>query len=415
MKFNRNKNKITFPKNLHLEDIDEAIAALHDAIVEKCYSDLILDFKNTRVAAPEFMLALCDVAYEYRASSNIDFDVLLPTELKKARLFKNTNWAYYLSPNNYQQSNYKGSGQVPATLYETPAEQHSAVNNIVRVLLQSLTSVQRGDFAAFEWAINEITDNVLVHANPKRGFVQVSKFHKKSNKISFVVCDSGSGIPSTLRGSMTSITSDTEALAESIKEGITRDKRIGQGNGLFGSFQVCTGSGGVFRIRSGYAFLDAKGSNLTTTSTKVPYRGTIIVSEVDFSTPNLLEKALKFNNKIYSAPSRIESIYEDDNDDIIIVKIKDEAESYGSRMAGTPINQMIINFMKMHPAHKIHIDFTGITIISSSFADEICGKLCSNIGPDEYLKKIRISNATQLIESIINKVIDQRLRTDMKA
>ena len=48
--------------------------------------------------------------------------------------------------------------------------------------------MRRADFAAFEWSVNELTDNVLVHSEPRiGGIVQVSTFHKMSKRVQFVV------------------------------------------------------------------------------------------------------------------------------------------------------------------------------------------------------------------------------------
>lgn len=408
MKVHRNHNEIIFPEKLHLTDIDDAISCLYQAITKMGYPDVILNFRSTVMSAPEFMLALCDNIYGYR-ENGVGFSIIMPDNENHCRLYKNTNWAHYLNPTQFSKSNFRGHSQVPATLFCKPEEQFHAVNSIVKVILSSIEGIDRGDFAAFEWAINEITDNVLVHTKPSRGFVQVSKFHKGNKKISFVVCDSGGGIPKTLRESLPIITSDPDALTEAIKEGVTRDKSIGQGNGLFGSYQICTESGGEFKIRSGHAILEASKSSMRTNVIKIPYKGTIIVSEIDFSMPKVLEKALKFGGEVHKPWTRIEKQYEDENDDLLIIFIKEEAKSFGSRPAGTPVRKTIKNLMHMHPGHKVQVNFEGVEIISSSFADEVFGKLVMQISIEEYQKRIQVKNVNETIVSLIDKAISQRI------
>ena len=127
-----------------------------------------------------------------------------PADQKLKNLFRNTNWGHFLDPNCFERSGFKGHTRVPATQYQTADEQFEAVNRIVNVMLEpDLRTPERSDFAAFEWAVNELTDNVLVHANsPVGGLVQVSTFVKYRKRVQFVVADAGVGIPTSLRGAI---------------------------------------------------------------------------------------------------------------------------------------------------------------------------------------------------------------------
>src|SRR5262249_32568005 len=88
-----------------------------------------------------------------------------PTDKKLENLFGNTNWGHFLDPHAFEPSGFKGHTRVAATQYQNPKEQQSAVNRIVNVMLGAIPDLARPDFAAFEWAVNELTDNVLVHAS----------------------------------------------------------------------------------------------------------------------------------------------------------------------------------------------------------------------------------------------------------
>jgi hypothetical protein len=43
-------------------------------------------------------------------------------------------------------------------------DQQTAVNRIADAILGAIPDMDRADFAAFEWAISELTDNVLTHS-----------------------------------------------------------------------------------------------------------------------------------------------------------------------------------------------------------------------------------------------------------
>ncbi len=271
--------------------------------------------------------------------------------------------------------------------------------------------MHRSDFAAFEWSVNEITDNVLTHSESSiGGLVQVSTFQKNKNQVQFVVADAGVGIPETLKNGYPDITSDTEALDKAIKEGVTRDKKIGQGNGLFGSYEICSKSKGFFSVHSGHACLEYNNKKgLSISNEKIPYAGTLVVATIDFSIPKLLEDALRFKGERYQPVDYLELKYQTSENDDIYFKLKDEAKSYGSRVAGRPIRNKLSNLLKMGGHQKIIIDLSDIPLVSSSFADEVFGKLFLEAGPVMFTQKFELINVMDTVQSLINKAITQRI------
>lgn len=172
-----------------LFDFHRLLAVIH-AIVEKAgYQDVILDMAGCSAAFQNAMLSVCAQVLAYRAQG-ISFELLPPENPELRNLFRNTNWGYFLDPQRFLQSTFRGHTRVPATQYRSPEEQFEAVNRIVNVMLGAVPELQRSDFAAFEWAVNEITDNVLVHSNSTvGGLVQVSTFLKFRKRVQFVVAD----------------------------------------------------------------------------------------------------------------------------------------------------------------------------------------------------------------------------------
>lgn len=325
----RNNNKIVFQGSFGLQELHRPLASLHQAVQQAGYSDLVLDFTECEAAYPAPMLAICAQVSKLR-NAHIDVSLLLPKNENLRRLFINANWAHSLAPKEFEPSTFRGYTQVPATPYKTPDEQTKAVNRIVNAILGAIPEIERTDFAALEWAINELTDNVLVHSqSPVGGFVQVSTFQRNKKRVSFIVADAGLGIPNTLRGGHPEITSDVDALDKAIREGVTRDIKIGQGNGLFGSYQICSQSNGFFQVDSGHGklcFDERKG--LRVNSERVPYDGTLVVAEIDFSVPRLLEEALKFDGKRHTPLDYVETNYEDPNAERVIFKLASESNSF---------------------------------------------------------------------------------------
>lgn len=405
----RTDNRIVVEGELY--DFHRFLGHIHTIVQKLAYQDVILDLKQCTSAYQNSMLSVCAQVMAYRKGGT-SFQLIPPNEKKVENLFKNTNWGYFLDPRQYEPSTFKGHTRIPATQYQTPSEQQSAVNRIVNVMLGAIPELERADLAAFEWAVNEITDNVLVHSeSPVGGLVQVSTFAKFSKRVQFVVADAGVGIPASLRGGHPEIASDTEALDRAIREGVTRDPSIGQGNGMFGSYEICSKSGGEFLVDSGYARLKfSPSSGLSIGSQSIPYGGSMIVATIDFSDPKLLEDALHFKGVKYSPVDFVELKYESNAAGDIHFKLMEECSSFGSRVSGKPVQIKLFNLLKMSGSGIVWVDFTGLPLLSSSFADEAFGKLFLAIGPVKFMQRIRLHNMTETVEGLVNKAIAQRMK-----
>ena len=361
------------------------------------------------------MLALCAELLRLR-SEQVDAELILPRKEELSRLFINANWAHLIEPRRYDPSRFRGHTQIPATRFSNPSEQNDSVNRIVNAILGGIPDIRREDFAALEWAVNELTDNVIVHSqSPIGGLVQVSSFKRNSKVVEFTIADAGLGIPTTLRSGDNFQGSDTDALDRAIREGVTRDKAIGQGNGLYGSYQICCHSGGAFQIESGHARLLFRPGDygLEIRDQKVPVNGTLVIAKINFSDPGLLKEALNFSGKSHTPVDYIETQYEGSDTDVIYVRLSNEAQSFGSRVAGTPIQTKLYNLIKMCPGQPIEVDFEQVPLISSSFADEVFGKLFVKLGPLEFMQRIRFKNVEHTVRMLIDKAISQRVTTGL--
>lgn len=348
-------------------------------------------------------------------NSGVYFELLPPIDKGLENLFRNTSWGYFLDPEKFDPSSFKGHSRVPATQYRNPDEQQAAVNKILNVMLGAIPELDRADLAAFEWAVNEITDNVLVHSKSSvGGLVQVSTFAKYRKRVQFVVADAGVGIPKSLRGGRPEIASDTEALDRAIREGVTRDPRIGQGNGLFGSYEICSKSGGDFLIDSGHARLKFNaGAGLSIDNQAIPYSGTLIVATIDFSDPSLLANALRFKGKQYRPVDFVETQYETNSSGDINFILNDESSSFGSRVSGKPIRNKLSNLLGMSDDSVVNVDFAGVPLLSSSFADEAFGKLFLFVGPVKFMRRVRLVNMMETTEALVNRAIAQRMQAGL--
>ena len=406
----RTGNRLIFDGQFLLSDLLRPLVGLHQAVQDAGYFDLIIDFSKCTAAFAGPMLALCAQIMRLRAA-RVDTELILPIDKKLARLFRNANWAHFIEPRNYAPSEFRGHTQVPATHFSNADEQQRAVNKIINAILGAIPDLDRRELSALEWSVNEVTDNVLNHSQSTiGGLVQVSTFQRLRKRVEYIVADAGVGIPSTLRATHPLLSSDAAALEQAIREGVTRDKNVGQGNGLFGSYQICSHSNGFFQLESGYGklmFTDRDGLRIGTE--RVPYEGTLVAAQIDFSVPRLLEEALSFGGKVYQRTDYVELRYEQHGSEDLVFKLVEESPSFGSRVAGAPIRKKLLNLANMCPGRKIVLDFNGVPLVSSSFADEVVGKLFAELGPLTFMQRFELRDIEPTVRQLVDRAIAQRM------
>ncbi|WP_316177149.1 STAS-like domain-containing protein [Bradyrhizobium sp. SZCCHNRI1009] len=401
--------RVEFKGHYDITQFRRAVGAIRELTLDRGYMDLILDFSNCTFTHAPPMLALA-TATEYYRENKIDFELILPDDENLNRLFRNSNWAHLIEPENHPHSEFSSPVHLPAVRYRTSDEQHRIVDDILNKILASITDFNRSHFKAIEWSINEITDNVLVHSeSPKGGLIQLTAM-KNAKKVEFVVCDCGIGIPQSLKSSGLKIGSDVDALAKAIEQGVTRDKSIGQGNGLYGSYQIAVKSGANFSLHSGNATLYyAPKTGMHTRKETAFFPGSVVVCAIDYTQPLLLEEALNIKSKGYVPVDMIELKYESTEDGNIAFILRDESVSFGSRPAGTPVRKKLKNLISFLEGKRVVVDFSDIHLVSSSFADEVFGKLFVDLGPVEFSTKVELRNIDPTVKLLIEKAIIQRM------
>ena len=407
----REGNKITVAGEFGIQDVRRVFAAIHDAVNNRGHLDINLDFSRCELAFSSAMLPLCAHVLNLR-NSRVDFSLKLPENERLSRLFINAGWANFICPRDHDVPKKIGySKQFPAVQYRNHQEQDNLLNEILEKLLAVIPNFNRSAFAAVEWALNEISDNVLNHSQSSiGGLLQLSVFDLRRSRVEFTIADAGVGVPTTLRASRQNIGSDVDALMESVKSGVTRNATDFQGNGLYGTLEICRAGGGKFSLNSGHGVLLCNRDAVNTKNEQIPFAGTCVDALIDFSEPLLLEKALAIDGKIHHPVDYIELRYEKDDLKSIEFKLNDQSFSFRSRPAGKPIKTKLSNLVNSCPGQVIQIDFSGISVVSSSFADEVFGKLFMELGPMRFMQAIRLINVTPTVQALIDRAITQRMQ-----
>lgn len=407
MGVDRKENNIYIFNNIRDGDFKYVLSAIYNAVEKLKYKDLNLDFSKCTGAYSVSMLPICSYVQELK-KSHVDFYLKLPEKKEMERLFINTGWAHLIEPRQYDApKNGVRKSHVSVRNFRNSDQQQEAVNDIMESILYSIGGIYREEFSAIEWALNEITDNVLNHSRSDNGgLVQMTITNKQLKEVDITVCDSGVGIPETLKD-YPGIYDEITALEYAVKEGVTRNEKTNQGNGLFGTFEICRVAKGSFNLYSSHAEMVLNKESVSCKNNNIPYRGTLVNAKFAVST-GILKDALRFGGKIYQTVDYIELKYESEENNLHLL-MKDESPSFGTRAVAKPVKQKILNLIELCKGRKIIIDFSDIPVISSSFADEIFGMIFLELGPMKFMQLINIVNTTETVCSLIDRAIKQRM------
>lgn len=416
-----NQNTIELDRNVinvssisSVRDMRSLLRALHVAIIDKKFDDVHLDFSQCEKAFARAMLPIVAQVVAYRERYKTEFYLKLPENEALKKLFENTNWAHYIRPSQYK-TIHDGDRHVPVMRFRDETEMEEAIKSVIDVILSNIEGITLKQMEAFEWSLGEITDNVLNHAKSEiGGFVQATNI-PKFDRIEFVVADPGMGIPASLD----MVGKGEEALEYAVSEGGTRNNETNSGNGLFGSLRIAVGSGGEFHLYSQCASLDARSDgdkeDIRYKTYKVPYSGTVVISQTSYKDEESLQNALRFKGVVHEPPCNyMELKYEKTDSEDMEFLMKQEASSFRSREGGRQTRVKIKNLLNQKPRAKMAVSFNDVNVITSSFADEVFGKLFAEMGPVQFMKRIDIVDANSLIEGLIGHAITQRTSIEFK-
>lgn len=262
---------------------------------------------------------------------------------------------------------------------------------------------------------------MLNHAECEEGgVVQVSTF-TEARKIAFGVADSGRGILSSLREGHPDLRTDAQAIGEAMKAGITRDPDAGQGNGIAGALRIATMSKGLFEITSGLAQIVIRTdrtqeqpghqADAKVYERREPQRfqGTVVYAELGLDAQFDFSEALGFSGEPPEPVDIIELRYETERGDAVLLKLREESTGFGSRPAGRQLRTKCMNLLNAQPTKPLVLDWTGVPLVSSSFADELVGKLFASLGPLAFSARVRNVGMEAMVRGLVDKAIMQRV------
>jgi anti-sigma regulatory factor (Ser/Thr protein kinase) len=342
----------------------------------------------------------CFVALQYWRDSGMDITVKVPREPCFAR------------------SGFTQSAADVTELGDSPTlgriigfETSKQVNDVVTTMIDELSkrvSFGEGVLISLEWALNEVMDNVLVHSGASRGYV-MAQAHPTKGRVAVCVMDSGKGIFESLRTSRHAPRTAVDALTAAIRKGVTRDESVGQGNGLWGLSEIVRANGSSLRLVSGSGSISIQAESLKTNN-EVIYldcaaQATLIDFQIDAARAVAIKDVLGGHEPLNL---RVEAT--EVRPGVNRLSVAELSGGTGTRQAARAFRIRIMNLWS-EGVDVVLLDFTGVRVVASSYADELLGKLLLEIGFLAFNHKVRVEHANDTVAMIINRSILQRLAT----
>lgn len=97
------------------------------------------------------------------------------------------------------------------------------------------------------------------------------------------------------------------------------------------------------------------------------------------------------------------------NDGATVFDMNDRARrAFGSRRGGKRVRAMIENSLGEN--RSVTLDFQGVGVFSSGFADEVFGRLFVEMGPTAFMARVKMLNVDPTVSGLIDHAIEQRAR-----
>lgn len=164
----------------------------------------------------------------------------------------------------------------PCQVFEKSEDLKWTADRLTGALTEACETDQPMRFATW-FALNEIAENVIEHAESPMGAVALAQVSPKRREFTVSIADRGIGIRVSLRrnAAYADIPTDLEALGVAQQPGVTSKLGTRGGLGLFITLAVLKATGGSLFLRSGSAALET--GNITRgVSDLVPMTGTLV-------------------------------------------------------------------------------------------------------------------------------------------
>ncbi|MFI0940943.1 STAS-like domain-containing protein [Streptomyces sp. NPDC021020] len=376
-------------------DTNGLVAACNQALKT---GSLAVNIANTRAIYPNGAVPMAAALEYFRGSGlNISF-VGVNEEVTRTK---------FLHPLQATQRNI-ARNTIGNTIWRYNEGEASQLCNAFIDMLEENARCETGVIDSLNWCLFEVLDNVFQHSRAEHGYAMI-QIHRKNRWCTVAVSDCGIGIHrSFAENQVYHAQTAYEAIMLAVQEKVT-SKSKNMGNGLYGLMRVIGLNKGELRIRSGRGWLEYRDGKISGDhSYSVPlldlndHHGTTVDWQLDLSKEVSLAEALSFPEPNL----RLEAIEDESGEHRI--SVLDFEDGLGTRRSAEQVRIKLVNLLNAGIPRLI-LDFSGVNVVSSSFADEVLGKLALEMGITSFVNRFNLEGMTNTVMTIVNRAISQRL------
>lgn len=220
--------------------------------------------------------------------------------------------------------------------------------------------------------------------------------------VEFVVVDTGRGVRASLSEAYPELRTDEEALIKAIEKGTTRNRELGQGNGLSGTLRITSSANGWANLHSGKGQLRLLEGDFHR-QTVAGHSGLVVAVTLPTRRPIDLSEALWGHVPV---PAFEMEYLGDHGIEFVVGR---EASNFGNRATGERLRTKLKNIIQQFPGSAVIVDFNGVDLISASFADEFIAKLVREFGYMQFFGTFKFRNVCGFVAQTLDRVIEQRM------
>lgn len=289
-----------------------------------------------------------------------------------------------------------------------------SLNEVYKQVMQTLTShfeIEVSVLQAMSYCFYEILDNVHIHSGKPLG-TAITHFDAENNVLRVLVADDGMGIRESLaENDKFHDISEQDALRLCIEDSVTDGK--GMGFGLYATTRMMKDIGLKFILHSGTHKLVFKDGTTEILDNGL-WLGTIVYMEISTSieiNPNDVvdhrTNAEEQFNESFVETDEIESLWINQQADMHF-NFSQFGTDFGTRDMGARIRLELLVLLNANK--RVVLDFTGVNVVSNSFADECIAKLLFDIPLNELKKQITFCGLSQMAERSILVALQRRYK-----
>lgn len=289
------------------------------------------------------------------------------------------------------------------------------LNDVYKQVLQTMTAhfeIEVSVLQAMSYCFYEILDNVHIHSGKPLG-TAITHFDAQKDVLRVLVADDGMGIQASLaENEKYRNISEEDALLMCIQDTVTDGK--GMGFGLYATSRLMKSIGISFILHSGNHKLIYKDGAAKTINNGF-WQGTIVYMEITTSQeidPNeVVEHRTKadeqYNEAFVETDILDELWYREES--TFNFKFLDFGTDFGTRDMGAKIREQIRPLI--NEGEVVTLDFTGVNVVSNSFADECIAKLLIDFPLASLKEKILFKGLNDMAERSILVALQRRIKT----